>query len=156
MGQSEFSVAGGTGNSNASVKSAVPSFPLSPSLFSFISPRSSLAALCIFGSRALSTIQKGTACSLTNLGHIAVCNEYHKTKVISLANHNRRKQCNEPIRTRNTCNWRQARKNARKQVTNGSSCVLVECTRLSKAKISANYFQNQTENYSTHNAWDSL
>ena len=36
----------------------------------------------------------------TNLGHRAVCNEYHKTKVISLTNHTRRKQSNEPIRTR--------------------------------------------------------
>ena len=27
-------------------------------------------------------------------------NKYHETKVISLTNHNRRKQCNEPIRTR--------------------------------------------------------
>ena len=39
-------------------------FPLPPSLFSFISPRSSLAALCVFGSRALSTIQKVNASSL--------------------------------------------------------------------------------------------
>ena len=34
---------------------------------SFISPRSSLAALCVFGSRALSTIQKGTASSLRHV-----------------------------------------------------------------------------------------
>ena len=36
---------------------------------------------------------------VTNLGHRAVCNEYNKTKVISLINHNRRKQYNKPIRT---------------------------------------------------------
>ena len=74
MGQSEFCVAGATGNSNASVtvKSAVRFFPAPPSLLSFISPRSSLAALCVFGSRALSTIQKGTASSLDVAGMFAL------------------------------------------------------------------------------------
>ena len=44
-----------------------------------------------------------------------------KTKAIVLANHNRGKQHNEPIRTRNsnTCNRRQARENACEQVTIG-------------------------------------
>ena len=49
---------------NSSLRAQSLSFPLPPSLFSFISPRSSLAAMCVFGSRALSTIQKGTAGSL--------------------------------------------------------------------------------------------
>ena len=36
---------------------------------------------------------------------------YKQTKVITLANHNRRKQHKEPIKLEaNTCNWRQARK----------------------------------------------
>ena len=46
------------------------SFPLPLCLCSFISPRSSLAALCVFGSRALSTIQKGTASSLSYIATI--------------------------------------------------------------------------------------
>ena len=63
---------------------------------------------------------------------------------------------NQSVLEANTCNRRQTRENAWKQVTIGFSCVLVECIRPSTAKTSANYFQNQTENYSTYNAWDSL
>ena len=61
MDQSEFSVAGATGNSNASVtaKSAVAFFRLSPSFFSCFSP----CSLCTLGSHALATIKKGTIVS---------------------------------------------------------------------------------------------
>ena len=42
----------------------------------------------------------------------------NKTEAITLANHGRRRQSNEPIRTqRNACSQRQARENACKQVT---------------------------------------
>ena len=42
-----------------------------------------------------------------------------KTKVITLANQKRHRQSSEPIKTRNTSSWREARENVRERVTIG-------------------------------------
>ena len=48
-----------------------------------------------------------------------------KTKVVTLANHNRRKQYNQPIRElkSNTCRWLQAGETVCEQVTIGFSFI---------------------------------
>ena len=63
MDQSEFSVAGATGNSNAfvTVKSAVPFFSFSPPVSSRLFL---LAPVSLRYEHTISTNQKGTACSL--------------------------------------------------------------------------------------------
>ena len=63
MDQSEFSVAGATGNSNAfvTVKSAVPFFSFSPPVSSCVFL---LAPVSLRYEYTISTNQKGTACSL--------------------------------------------------------------------------------------------
>ena len=64
MDQSEFSVAGATGNSNAfvTVSSAVPFFSISPPVSSHLFLLAPVSLRC---ERTLSTDQKGTACSLS-------------------------------------------------------------------------------------------
>ena len=63
MDQSEFSVAGATGNSNAfvTVSSAVPFFSISPPVSSHLFLLAPVSLRC---ERTLSTDQKGPACSL--------------------------------------------------------------------------------------------
>ena len=63
MDQSEFSVAGATGNSNAfvTVSSAVPFFSFSPPVSSRLFLLAPVSLRC---ERTLSTDQKGTSCSL--------------------------------------------------------------------------------------------
>ena len=67
MDQSEFSVAGATGNSNAfvTVSSAVPFFSFSPPVSSRLFLLAPVSLRC---ERTLSTDQKGTACSLCPRG----------------------------------------------------------------------------------------
>ena len=63
MDQSEFSVAGATGNSNAlvTIKSAIPFLPASPPVSSHLFLLAPVSLRC---EHTLATDQKGTACSL--------------------------------------------------------------------------------------------